>query len=30
MEHITLIGAIIYGVCFLGPFIILKIWEERK
>lgn len=30
MEHITLIGALIYGALFLGPFIIIKLWEDRK
>ena len=30
MEHITLVGALIYGALWLGPYIIIKLWEGRK
>ncbi len=30
MEHITLVGALIYGALWLGPYIIIMLWEGRK
>lgn len=30
MEHITFVGALIYGALWLGPYIILLIKEGRK